>query len=130
MIAVVAVDGVNDAPVKLASKLGVAKGTFVHVIPGPGGELLHENVEKAESFIARRRAEQELAPRYQREGWTFEVVESPHEFGRALCDFAENAKADLLVVGHSSRTWVEHLLMGSVAVYVTKHATCSVLVAK
>ncbi len=129
MIAVVAVDGVNDAPVKLAGKLGLAKGHFVHVIPGvsPG---LHENVERAESFIARQKAEQELAPRYQREGWTFEVCESAESVGHELCAAAERHRAELLVVGHSSRAWIETLLMGSTAVYCTKNSKCSVLVAK
>ncbi len=130
MKVVVAVDGVNDAPFRLSDKLGFKEGWLVHVINGVSGEPLHDNVERVESYLQQKKAMEEVAPRYQREGWTFEVVASPDTVGKALCAFAEKVGADLLVIGHSEGWSLDHLLMGSNAAYCTKHAKCSVLVAK
>src|SRR5690606_8535908 len=45
----------------------------------------------------------------------------------ALTDFAAKQGVDLLVVGTHGRQGVEHVLMGSVAERVVRHAPCSVL---
>ena len=47
-----------------------------------------------------------------------------------ICDYAENHHADLVVVGTHGRTGVAHLMMGSVAERVVRHAPCSVLVVR
>lgn len=44
-----------------------------------------------------------------------------------ICDYANNHHADLVVVGTHGRTGVAHLLIGSVAERVVRHAPCSVL---
>lgn len=44
-----------------------------------------------------------------------------------ICDYAEKNGADLVVVGTHGRTGVAHLMMGSVAERVVRHAPCSVL---
>jgi nucleotide-binding universal stress UspA family protein len=73
-------------------------------------------------------------------------------FFSALCAFCESVGASLLVIGHRSDTCcfgfvsavelksfvfscsdkfsIDHLLLGSNAVYAAKNAKCSVLVAK
>ena len=49
---------------------------------------------------------------------------------RAICDIAERLSADLIVVGRHGRQGVlEHMLLGSIAERVVRHASCSVLVA-
>lgn len=127
---VVAVDGVNSAPVELAARLACKRGIFAIVIPaGGGGDALHTNVDRVESYMARKKAE-ELRGAYTRPGWTFDIVESDDSVGKALCAYAASVKADLLVIGHSTKFSLDHLLLGSNAVYCTKNAPCSVLVAK
>jgi len=49
---------------------------------------------------------------------------------RAICAFAERLPADLIVIGrHGRQGALEHLLIGSTAERVVRHAPCSVLVA-
>jgi universal stress protein A len=43
---------------------------------------------------------------------------------------SEESKCDLIVMGTHGRTWLSHLLMGSVAEKVVRKAKCSVLVVK
>jgi nucleotide-binding universal stress UspA family protein len=45
----------------------------------------------------------------------------------AICDYAAQRDADLVVVGTHGRTGLAHLLAGSVAEAVVRHAPCSVL---
>ena len=50
--------------------------------------------------------------------------------GEQIVRHAEDWKADLIVVGHRGRTFLDRLLMGSVARYAITHAPCAVLVAR
>ena len=50
--------------------------------------------------------------------------------GEQIVRHAENWKADMIVVGHRGRTFLDRLLIGSVAGYVINHALCAVLVAR
>ncbi|MFW6051678.1 MAG: universal stress protein [Myxococcota bacterium] len=45
----------------------------------------------------------------------------------AICDYAEKNGVDLIVVGTHGRTGLSHLLIGSVAERVVRHARCPVL---
>lgn len=45
----------------------------------------------------------------------------------ALCEYAENNGVDLIVLGTHGRTGLKHLLIGSVAERVVRHAHCPVL---
>ena len=67
-VAVVAVDGVNDAPFHLSAKFPVSRGYFVTVIPGSGGgfEPFHNDIERVESYKERKKAEEQIKPKYQR----------------------------------------------------------------
>ena len=54
--------------------------------------------------------------------------EAPGEPSRAICDFAGQLPADLIVIGrHGRQGIVEHMLIGSTAERVVRHAPCSVL---
>ena len=47
--------------------------------------------------------------------------------GEVICWIAQEQKCDLIVMGTHGRTGMKHLLFGSVAEYVTRHARCPVL---
>jgi nucleotide-binding universal stress UspA family protein len=48
--------------------------------------------------------------------------------GQQICDCAKDSDADLIVTSTHGTTGVKHLLLGSVAEYVVRHAHCPVLV--
>jgi nucleotide-binding universal stress UspA family protein len=47
-----------------------------------------------------------------------------------ICQAAEQEPADLIVTGSHGRTGLAHVLLGSVAERVVRHASCPVLVAR
>ena len=47
-----------------------------------------------------------------------------------ICDAADEEKADIIVIGSHGRTGLSHVLMGSVAETVVRHAGCPVLVVR
>ncbi len=47
--------------------------------------------------------------------------------GEVICWLAEHRGCDLIVMGTHGRTGVKHLVLGSVAEYVMRHARCPVL---
>jgi universal stress protein A len=49
------------------------------------------------------------------------------EPGKVICWLAENQNCDLIVLGTHGRQGLAHLLLGSVAEYVMRHACCPVL---
>jgi len=55
------------------------------------------------------------------------LAEPPHA---ALCDAAERDGADLIVVGSHGHSGLRHLMLGSVAERVLRHAPCSVMVVR
>jgi universal stress protein A len=58
------------------------------------------------------------------------VVESTRNADAAICEFADNMDADLIVIGSHGHTGLLHLLLGSTAEHVVRHAKCPVLVVK
>lgn len=57
------------------------------------------------------------------------LSEAVGEPSRAICDFAGQLPADLIVIGrHGHQNVLDHLLIGSTAERVVRHAPCSVLV--
>src|SRR6516162_2147052 len=47
--------------------------------------------------------------------------------GEVICWLAEHRECDLIVMGTHGRTGLRHLLLGSVAEYVIRHARCPVV---
>jgi universal stress protein A len=47
--------------------------------------------------------------------------------GEAICWFAESEQCDMIVMGTHGRTGLSHLLFGSIAEYVMRHARCPVV---
>lgn len=63
--------------------------------------------------------------------WEGVKVESTLEIGHAglqICDRAKDRGVDLIVTSTHGRTGLEHVLIGSTAEYVVRHAPCPVLV--
>ena len=60
---------------------------------------------------------------------TIHLNESLGEPSQAICEFAEKLPADMIVVGRHGRQGIfDHMLIGSTAERVVRHAPCSVLV--
>ncbi len=58
------------------------------------------------------------------------LLEAVGDPGRAICRFSEEMPADLIVIGrHGRQGVIEHMLIGSTAERVVRHAPCSVFVA-
>jgi len=47
---------------------------------------------------------------------------------KAICDYADEHGVDMIVIGTHGRTGLSHVLMGSVAEKVVRHANCPILV--
>ena len=47
-----------------------------------------------------------------------------------ICDYAKQQNVDCIVVGTHGRTGLKHMLLGSVAEKVVRHAPCSVFVVR
>ncbi len=59
-----------------------------------------------------------------------EFIQQPGSPGTAICDFAQNRSADLILVGHRGRSGLSEVLLGSVGKYVADHAHCSVMIVR
>jgi nucleotide-binding universal stress UspA family protein len=71
-----------------------------------------------------------LAERATAEGVTTEFHQVADSPGRRICEFAESAGIDLIVMGRRGISGVNEFLMGSVSNYVLHRSPCSVLIYK
>ena len=55
------------------------------------------------------------------------VVLQHKSAAQAICEYAKSCNADLIVLGTHGRTGLAHMLIGSVAERVVRHAECPVL---
>jgi len=62
--------------------------------------------------------------------FTAETVLDVASAADSIVNYAENKKADLIVIGTKGRTGLKRLLLGSVVSGVVTHASCPVLIAK
>jgi nucleotide-binding universal stress UspA family protein len=79
--------------------------------------------QKAEEIVARGKAVAEKAGVFVKT-----VTESGPSPADNIVSYAERNNMEMIVMGHKSRTGLERLLIGSVAVKVVTYAPCSVLV--
>lgn len=124
-----------DAAATFAKSFG-AKLTVIHVydpsplvppaaIPRPErmeesiAHELHDAIVKAiEELRAERLTDLEAV--------SIEVIRNAAP-AKAIIDFADGHGVDLIVVGTHGRTGIAHMLIGSVAERVVRHANCAVL---
>ena len=79
--------------------------------------------QKAEEIVARGKAIAEKADVFVKT-----VIESGSSPADSIVSYAERNNMEMIVMGHKSRTGLERLLVGSVAVKVVTYAPCSVLI--
>jgi nucleotide-binding universal stress UspA family protein len=129
----------SDRAMALAGKLAVAAGarlSLVHVYDptplGPavaypaqvwtGADLAKQLETASKRELERTRSE--ILARVKR----VEPVTIAHSSSAlAICDYAEEVKADLVVTGTHGRGGLAHMLIGSVAENIVRHAPCPVL---
>lgn len=124
-----------NATAMLAQKLGT-KVTLVHV-HDPSG--LRSPAQIAYSPKRQKSVEQDVRQACQdalasaRDGALKDVSDvdvallEDASAARAICDYAKKAGADLIVISTHGRTGLKHLLIGSVAERVVRHAEVPVL---
>ncbi|MCC6877846.1 MAG: universal stress protein [Sandaracinaceae bacterium] len=124
-----------EATARLATQLG-AKVTLVHVHdpdalrPPASLGYSHAQQESMQSEIERaaEKGLQDLRAGALKDVEDLEMVilhdPSP---AHAICAYAKKIGADLIVIATHGRTGLKHLLIGSVAERVVRHAPCPVL---
>ena len=95
---------------------------------GSGGAIL-QLVDRATGFGSNlaERKEQLVAIRPSSETIKIEYLAHGGNAGEVICWVGQERDCDLIVMGTHGRTGAAHLLLGSVAEYVVRHARCPVL---
>ena len=130
-----------DYAVKMAEKYG-SEVAVVHVInldqniqllgiyrlsyPDPIKKKIEEARAEAQKWFTEiiRNAEQRSVP------IKTDVIDSPMSVVAALVNYADEKKADLIVIGTRGRSGIGKMLLGSVALGVVTYAPCPVVVVK
>jgi nucleotide-binding universal stress UspA family protein len=130
-----------DYALKMAQKYG-SQVAFVHVVnidqnlqllgiyrlsyPDPIKKKVEEARAEAQKWFTEiiRNAEQ------RRVSIKTDVIDSPMSVIAALVNYAEQEKADLIVIATRGRSGISKMLLGSVALGVVTYGTCPVLVVK
>jgi nucleotide-binding universal stress UspA family protein len=124
-----------DAAVVLAQQLG-AKITLFHVFdpdplvpPGaiPNPEQFRDKIEKEMRTAVTERLEELRNEKISGVQPVDVVVATDRSTANAITEHAKNLGADLIIVSTHGRTGLAHLLIGSVAEKVVRHAHCPVL---
>jgi universal stress protein A len=106
--------------IPIFSQLSYTEVPYLLDIPNIEAELLTDGKSRLRTFISEHNVgKAQVEPRATL-GDPFPVI----------CRIAQEDHADLIVMGSHGRTGLSHVLIGSVAERVVRHAPCPVLVAK
>ena len=107
---------------------------LLHVVPAPNYPPLvlsgHFDVATLEAGL-REDAEAKVEELVERRGSKTVQLDTRVVIGEPfhdICQVAEKERAELIVMGSHGRTGLRHVLLGSVAERVVRHAPCPVLV--
>lgn len=106
---------------RLAAAAG-AELVLVHAFDIPASHLYAEIQNPADPAVRKQMEELPLP------SGKAERVLHAGPAGEVICWLAAHRGCDLIVMGTHGRTGLKHLLLGSVAQYVTQHARCPVLI--
>ncbi len=125
-------DKALDYATNLASEFG-AQILLLHVLESPtvfnSSNPAFADWDKEATRTAKSRLDQLAQGRIDE----FIPVNSEVHIGRAyqiICETAQSEKCDLIVIGTHGFTGLKHILLGSTAEKVIRHAPCSVLVVR
>jgi nucleotide-binding universal stress UspA family protein len=100
----------------------------LHPVPvgGPRGVMLSVGIDQQVREMSRTRLE-ELADSTRSQGLEVETVVTSGSPSVGIVEQADEAGADLIVIGTRGLSGFRHLLLGSTAEHVVRHANCPVL---
>jgi nucleotide-binding universal stress UspA family protein len=115
--------GIQGSIFALPTGVDPATGGRLPTQPAAPPEVIHRD------YLAESRNQlRDLVPDDFEGDWEAVVVGGNP--GDAIVDYAQEHGSDLIVVGSHGHTGLRHLLMGSVAEYVFRHAPCPVLMVR
>jgi len=114
-----------------------ARVVLLHAVPGFSAFAYPESVYlpdlaklEAEEVSGAEKRLQEFAAKKGMNPATIETCVVMSDPFQAICQVAEKEHSDLIIMGSHGRTGLAHMLLGSVAERVVRHAPCPVLVVR
>ena len=115
--------GMQDVVIGVPTGFDPETGARLPTPPAPQPEIhRRDHLEETQRLLC------DLIPASFQEVWDVEIVAGdPTD---AIVRIAQEEKADLIVMGSHGHTGLRHLLLGSVAEKVLRHAPCPVLIVR